>query len=313
MENTASELPTPPAESLLPIRTVSLLTGVNTATLRAWERRYKLITPQRTPKGHRLYTPQEVERINQILELANQGISVSHIKPLLDQATEAVADLPATNIDDTWENYQLKMKTAIENFDEPALDSTYNDALSLYPVDLVNQRLTRPLLHLLGERRKKRETGTIEERFFSVYLRNKLGARIHHVHQRTNGQMLLLGCLPGEQQEIGLLFFALAAVTAGFRVLTLGADTPLQQIPAVLDRQNCAALILSSSSKPLRDTIKTDLPALAGCIKKPVFVRGKAATLYKDILENSGIACLGENITAGLQLVKKTLDSNRAH
>ena len=63
MGDTDKKTPTPPAEGLLPIRTVSLLTGVNAITLRAWERRYGLVIPQRTPKGHRLYTQQDVERI----------------------------------------------------------------------------------------------------------------------------------------------------------------------------------------------------------------------------------------------------------
>ena len=54
MDASVNKILAPPAEGLLPIRTVSILTGVHSVTLRAWERRYGLITPQRTPKGHRL-------------------------------------------------------------------------------------------------------------------------------------------------------------------------------------------------------------------------------------------------------------------
>ena len=50
-----------PADALYPIRTVSTLTGVHPVTLRAWERRYGLIRPHRTPKGHRLYTRADVD------------------------------------------------------------------------------------------------------------------------------------------------------------------------------------------------------------------------------------------------------------
>ena len=226
MHASVNKMPAPPAEGLLPIRTVSILTGVNSVTLRAWERRYGLITPQRTPKGHRLYTNQDVERINRIVELLNQGISVGHVKPLLDQMPGDVAAASATDESDNWKNQQDKMLDAIERFDEPVLDNIYNDALSLYPLDVVNQRLTTPLLRLFGERWKQRETGIAEEHFFTVYLRNKLGTRIHHMNQRGSGPMLLLACLPGELHETGLLFFALAAVSAGYRVLILGANTP---------------------------------------------------------------------------------------
>ena len=307
MPANARKTPSPPAASLLPIRTVSMLTGVNAVTLRAWERRYSLITPQRTPKGHRLYTQQDVERIKRIVELLDQGISVSHVKPLLDQAPGETLAASAPDNEDIWKTYQDSMLRAIERFDEPALDNAYNDALSLYPVDIVNQRLTTPLLRLLGERWKKRETGVAEEHFFSVYLRNKLGTRIHHMNQRGHGPLLLLACLPGELHEIGLLFFALAAVNAGYRVLVLGANTPLQQIPGVLDKTACVGVILSSSSKPARGVIEKDLPDLTNQVKTPVFVGGKTSVTHQQELEQTGVACLGENIAAGLQLINKTV------
>jgi DNA-binding transcriptional MerR regulator len=313
MNDTVKKVLAPPAEGLLPIRTVSILTGVNPVTMRAWERRYSLITPQRTPKGHRLYTQKDVDRINRIVELLNQGISVGQVKPLLDQMP---GDTPASSTaddSDTWKDHQEKMLGAIESFDEQSLDSTYNDALSLYPLDIVNQRLTTPLLRLLGERWKKRETGIAEEHFFSVYLRNKLGTRIHHMNQRGSGPLLLLACLPGELHETGLLFFALAAVNSGYRVLILGANTPLQQIPGVLDKNSCAGVVLSGSSKPARGVLGTDIPDLIRQIKTPVFVGGSTAISHKDKLEQGGAICLGENFATGLQLINKSLKKNTSH
>ncbi len=313
MDDSARKLPAPPAGGLLPIRTVAVLTGVNAITLRAWERRYKLITPRRTPKGHRLFTQQDVARINRVVELLNQGISVSHVKPLLDQIPGDAAT-PATRDDgDTWKAQQEKMLGAVERFDEPALDNAYNDALSLYPVDIVNQRLTTPMLRLLGERWKKRATGIAEEHFFSVYLRNKLGSRIHHMNQRGNGPLLLLACLPGELHEIGLLFFALAAVNAGYRVLILGANTPLRQIHAVLDIKPCIGIVLSGSSKPARSVIDTELPDFMTRARLPVFIGGKTAVSHREQLEQAGVICLGENIANGLQQVNWLLKANKSH
>ena len=296
------------AAGLLPIRTVSTLTGVNAVTLRAWERRYGLISPQRTPKGHRLYTQRDVDHIKQILDLLGQGIAVSRVKPLLEHTGSA--PLTAEN-GDAWKIYQETMLAAIERFDEPALDRAYNDALSLYPVDIVSERLTTPLLRLLGERWSKRETGIVEEHFFSVFLRNKLGARIHHMNQRGTGPLLLLACLPGELHDIGLLFFALAAVNAGYRVLVLGANTPLAQIPAVLEQRPCAGIILSGSSKPARAMLETDLPELISHIDTPVFVGGHTAVSHREMFEKAGAIFMGEQIAAGLQMLNITLKTYR--
>jgi methylmalonyl-CoA mutase cobalamin-binding subunit len=234
-------------------------------------------------------------------------VSVGHVKPLLDQVPGQAVVPAATDDVDTWTGYRDSMLQAIERFDEPALDNAYNDALSLYPIDIVNQRLTTPLLRLLGERWKHRDTGIAEEHFFSLYLRNKIGTRIHHMNQRGTGPLLLLACLPGELHESGLLFFALAAVSSGYRVLILGANTPLQQLAAVLEHKPCAAVVLSSSSKPARGVLETELQALTSHAGAPVFIGGRTAVAYKDRLEQAGAICLGDNIAAGLQLIQATL------
>lgn len=307
MSNAEREVVITPSGGLFPIRTVARLTGINPVTLRAWERRYKLIHPQRTPKGHRLYTEQDIERIQEVLKLLDQGISISQAKPLLDHTLSQA--LPAHAIDggDVWQNYQEKMLSAIERFDERALDISYNDALSLYPVDLVNLRLTTPLLRLLGNRWKDRETGIAEEHFFSIFLRNKLGTRIHHMNQRSKGPQLLLACLPGEYHEIGLLFFALAAIDQGYRVLLLGANTPLEQLPDVLEKRACEAVVLSGLSKPARGLFDRDLLRLKQRIKVPVCIGGQTAAANREKIEQIGAVCLGGDIGPGLKMISEII------
>ncbi|MGB5261004.1 MAG: MerR family transcriptional regulator [Gammaproteobacteria bacterium] len=295
----------------MPIRTVADLTGVNPVTLRAWERRYQLITPQRTPKGHRLYTQDDVELIRHVLDLLDQGISISQVKPLLAQTPGQEQVSAVADAGEVWRVYQEKLLEAVENFDQHALDAIYNDALSLYPVDVVIQRLISPLLRTLGERWSKRESGIAEEHFFTVYLRNKLGTRIHHMNQRSHGPLLLLACLPGEFHEIGLLLFALATVNFGYRTLVLGANVPLEQLPGVLHKMSCAGVVLSGSSRPGRGVLDRDLPALVSRIQVPVFVGGKIAAKHQAKIEAAGAISLGESIGTGLRQISELLRSER--
>jgi len=208
---------------------------------------------------------------------------------------------------EVWKNYQQKMLGAVESFDEHLLDSTYNDALSLYPVDVVNQRLVSPLLRIIGERWKEHETGIAEEHFFSVYLRNKLGARIHHLNQRSHGPLLILACLPGEYHEIGLLLFALATVNFGYRVLILGSNTPLDEIPHVLQQRPCDGIVLSGSARPSRGLFESDLPELIGKCAIPIFIGGRTAAKHQQKIEAAGAICLGESITTGLRSMSQLL------
>lgn len=299
----STEKSVPPA-GLLPIRTVASLTGVNPVTLRAWERRYNLVTPHRTPKGHRLYSRENVELIKQILDFLDQGFSISQVKPLLEHAPAEISTAPAET-GDAWRNYQQAILKAIETFDERAMDDVYNDILSLYPADTVSQRLTTPVLRILGEHWQDSDSGIAQEHFFSVYLRNKLGARIHHLNQRASGPLLLLACLPGEFHETGLLFFSLASADHGYRVLVLGANTPLQQLPAVLDKQNCAGIVLSSTYRPPRNVLDKALPELVNKVSIPVFVGGSCASRALTKIKAAGAICLGETIGSGLQIIRK--------
>jgi DNA-binding transcriptional MerR regulator len=295
------------ASELYPIRTVSSLTGVNAVTLRAWERRYGLIQPQRTPKGHRLYTREDIERIERVLTLLNQGISISQVKPLVEDNLATAAPLSGAAYSDEWQRYRDRLLQAIERFDEHALDAAYNDALSLYPVDLVIRNLATPLLRHLGEHWKDHAAGIAEEHFFSTYLRNKIGTRIHHINARGTGPRLLVACLPGEYHEIGMLFFALTAASHGYRVLLLGANLPLAQIPPVLDLQRCDAVVLSCSSRPGRGLLDTQLPELVKTVDVPVFVGGRITLRHTEDIDRAGAIACGEDFQGALQQIAASI------
>ena len=66
----------PENEKQLPIRELSARTQINTVTLRAWERRYGLLTPQRTAKGHRLYSEKDVAKVERILDIVARGVPI---------------------------------------------------------------------------------------------------------------------------------------------------------------------------------------------------------------------------------------------
>lgn len=165
-----------PGEGLVPIRTVSSLTGVNSVTLRAWERRYDLIKPIRTPKGHRLYTMADVKMINRVVALLDNGMSIGQVRQVLETGQACLDPPPVAPPDlDPWPTNQRRLLRAIIEFDDGVLNEVYNEILALYPVDIVTSRLIVPLLRELGERWSQGEGSIAEEHFFSMFLRNKLG------------------------------------------------------------------------------------------------------------------------------------------
>lgn len=297
---------------MYPMRTIANLTGINPVTLRAWERRYGLIQPQRTAKGHRLYTTQDIERIHRVLALLQQGIAISQVAHLLDNNIE----IEAAPVDDTgndiWTSYQQRMLASIETYDEALLDELYNDALSLYPDDLINTRLSTPLLRQLGQHWKETPDGIAREHFFTLYLRNKLGSRIQHTNLRSKGPLLLISCLPGELHEVGMLFFAVNAVSHGYRVLLLGANIPLEQLPAVINQRPCNAIVLSTTTRPAAQVINGQLASLVSQLAIPVFVGGTASERYRDEINACGAICVGFYIQAALMQISEALSQSDA-
>src|SRR5450830_1007566 len=108
----------------LPIREVARQTGVNAVTLRAWERRYGLIVPQRTPKGHRLFSQDHVQRIHTILTWLNRGVPVSQVKNLIDSAQVA-----PDAVENEWHTLRQTLVQAISELAERRVDDAFNQAM----------------------------------------------------------------------------------------------------------------------------------------------------------------------------------------
>jgi DNA-binding transcriptional MerR regulator len=100
-------------EALYPIREVSSLTGVNSITLRAWERRYGLIEPVRTDGGHRLYTLEHIDTIKAAVKMTKEGIPISQVKARISQIKLNKNDEVITGDYD----YQSRLMDALETLD----------------------------------------------------------------------------------------------------------------------------------------------------------------------------------------------------
>lgn len=287
-----------------PIRTVSTITGVNPVTLRAWERRYGLIKPKRTAKGHRLYTREDIELINQVVTLLDKGLAISQVRTAL--RGRGKPEGPATEHVEPWQRYRERIIAAVTRFDENIIEEAYNDALSLYPVDIVTRQLLLPLLKELGDRWESTEGSVAEEHFFGVYLRNKLGARFHHRSRNTSGPRLLLACMPGELHEIGLLLLALSAHDRGYRLVLLGPNMPLGELSLAARRSSSDAIVLSGSIEPTAQA-RHDLAALVAATALPVFVGGVTSVRHADALSDAGVIPLGDDIQQGLRRLGETM------
>jgi hypothetical protein len=174
-------------------------------------------------------------------------------------------------------------------------------------MDVVINRLVVPLMRALGQRWEEGAGTVAEEHFFVVYLRNKLGARLHQRGSRGGGTRLLGACLPGERHENGLLLFALAAQERDYRMVLLGADMPLDGLALAARRSGSAAIVLSGATLLARAPIERELPALVHDARMPVFVGGRISDLEREAIAAAGAIALGEELRPALKILDSSL------
>lgn len=268
------------SQGLLPIREVARLTGVNPVTLRAWERRYGLIVPQRTPKGHRLYSGAQIDQVRQVLAWLERGVAVSQVKGLLKER------LPeASSVDSTWRAAQQQLLEAIEALAERALDDAFNRNMALYPPATLCRHLLLPLLDELRLRWRQQPDARLEQVFFLSWLRSKLGARLYHNNRLHPSAPLLLLNLSPEPMEPGLWLCAWLASDAECPVQVLDWAIPATELQVAVRRIQPRGVLLygSQSLKP------TQLQRLLPGIACPTLLCGPASGIHRQQLQNTDL------------------------
>ncbi|HSX69677.1 MAG TPA: MerR family transcriptional regulator [Pseudomonas sp.] len=281
MSETPVDYPSALALGYLPIREVARSTGVNPVTLRAWERRYGLVVPYRTAKGHRLYAPEQVQRIQQVLTWLNRGVAVGQVRDLLEQA--APVEAAPSGI---WDELRQAMLQAVARQAERSLDEAFNRAQSLYPPRVLCAQLLLPLLAELDLRWRDLPFGAqLEQVFFHSWLRSKLGARLHHDNRQHNGAPLLLVSQSGLYLEPGLWLSAWLINGAGCAAQVLDWSVPTSELVQAVDYIGPRALVLYSS-QALGAPLRHQLPRLVEACSVPLLLAGPAATIHHDELQS---------------------------
>lgn len=293
------------ADGWLPIREVARRTGVNPVTLRAWERRYGLIVPQRTPKGHRLYRDEHVVRIRDILAWLDRGVAVGQVKNLLEDPRQA-DEVRATPVDGQWPAQRQALIEAIEALAERTLDDRFNQALALYPAATLCEHLLMPLLDELERRWQDRFGAQLQRAFFHSWLRAKLGARLYHHNQHQGGAPLLMLNLSDRPLEPGLWLSAWLVSCAGCAVQVLDGPVPAAEWALAVERMRPRALLLYASQALEGGRLHRQLTRLATSVDIPLVLAGPAARIHREALASVDGLGLADDPPAALAYLQRT-------
>jgi MerR family transcriptional regulator, light-induced transcriptional regulator len=229
-----------PMTGLLRIGELSRRAGVSPELLRAWERRYGLVRPTRTQGGLRLYSSDDLARVQAMQRHLADGLAAAQAASLALAAPDAPPLAP--------DAARLELAHALERFDEPSSQAVLDRLLATATLDVVLTQVILPHLRELGDGWERGEISVAQEHFASNVIRGRL-LGLARGWGRGVGPVALLACLPGERHDLGLIAFGLALRSHGWRITYLGADTPLDTLERAAEAVEPALLVVSATSE----------------------------------------------------------------
>jgi DNA-binding transcriptional MerR regulator len=224
------------------IKRVAKITGINPATLRAWERRYNLIAPGRTESGYRLYSDDDVAMLSRIKQFTSEGLTIGEA---IARVRRALAPLPADAQAPELSDVRVQLRDSLLRFDRAGALSGYERLGHLAP-ERRAQDVLLPVMREIGDLWEDGTAVVAQEHFASAFVREKLAAMIAELDSGVGpGPEGVCAGAPGELHEFGLMACALQMAAGGWKVLYLGADVPLEETARVV-RERKPALVCTS-------------------------------------------------------------------
>jgi DNA-binding transcriptional MerR regulator/methylmalonyl-CoA mutase cobalamin-binding subunit len=231
-----------------PIRAVSKLTGITVDTLRAWERRYGVVEPERDERG-RLYSEADVERLKLLRQLVEQGHAIGRVAALTSEELRALLSrgpdpvpydgpVPAVATD------LGALLAAVERFDAGSLRRELSRLAAILPARTLAREVAMPLLQQVGEGWHEGRFTVAQEHLVTAEVRSLIGAlaRLHALPDTA--PRLMLATPAGEQHELGTLVAALVASGSGFATFYLGTGLPAAEVVNAARRVGPRAVVL---------------------------------------------------------------------
>jgi DNA-binding transcriptional MerR regulator len=239
------------------IKAVAEATGLTVETLRAWERRYRVIEPKRGAGGHRLYTAHDVSRLRRLHETTARGHPIGKIAHLSNDAlSRLLSDPPASGEDAAANALIERILAAVSKYRLAECDQLMAMAFALLtPIEAVRSVIS-PALREVGERWHRGEMSIAQERIASNCARRQLISLLHTFNSAAKGAAVVFATLSGERHELGSLMYATIAASLRVRTFYLGPDLPAEELARFALKVNALAVAISLvNHEPLAGTL----------------------------------------------------------
>jgi DNA-binding transcriptional MerR regulator/methylmalonyl-CoA mutase cobalamin-binding subunit len=284
------------------IKTVSERTGVSVHTLRAWERRYGVPSPNRgADNRYRLYDEADIADVLFLKQQVELGVTPSQASLMLRQRQDQSARTMTAQSAQPIDSGRAALQEAFAKSDETTARQVLDEAFAMFTPEQVALQIIEPTMREIGERWMRNEMTVWQEHLASNAVQQKLFAVLQSQPALpTSAPLLAAACAPLEEHQLGLTIFALLARRQGWRVAYLGLGTPLGDI-----------VDLARASKPNAIVVSvTTVVGLAGLIpwldaanrpSAPLVFGGRMPNLLPALREHLPGDYLGDNAMSAMR------------
>ena len=302
------------------IGAVSRMTNILEATLRVWERRYNFPKSARTSGGHRLYSQQDVFRLQWVKTRIDEGMQVSHAIRALQRAEQdgtfmPLPSSPAGVVRPIQESTSLaqsrqRLLEALKAHNVEEASFIIGEAQALYPVEDIISEMIGPTLHEIGSAWEHGKLDVATEHLATNHLRQFLlmWMRVGPPAYSTNP--VVLACAPGELHEGSLLMLGVLLRRLRWPVLYLGQTLPLPDLAIFLEDLHPSVVVFVAMTRDAAAALAEWphwMPEIAEAGQPLICYGGLAFTAQPDLIEQVRGLYLGPTLQEGVQKLNVTL------
>jgi DNA-binding transcriptional MerR regulator/methylmalonyl-CoA mutase cobalamin-binding subunit len=281
------------------IRYVSQRTGLTPHVIRAWEKRYQAVVPLRSAKNRRLYSEDDVQRLQLLKRVTDEGHNISHVakldsSELLELAHQEAPMTPWAPKNNglhlqqkAAQDYRSECLSAVINLDPDRLNRSYDKA----EVDLTRSALLKevivPLFEEIGNLWRNGALKIINEHMATSVTRTLLLNMLRATAVSDSAPRIVVATVVGQWHDMGALTVALTAAEYGWQPLYFGPNLPVEEIAAAVKQSSARAVAISITHSLDQHPFINELRKLRRYIGDDLilFVGGQAVSGHIQILE----------------------------
>lgn len=284
------------------IQAVVEATGISAPTLRSWERRYGVPTPERTQSAYRLYSDEDIALITRMRDLTLQGMAAAEAA----HSVRGMAPAEPPTMQDPYEVAAEGIVEATRDFDPVGIELAVQRALTLGDATTVYDRVIHRAMERIGEEWSTGVISVAQEHLAADMCTNALRDVLRLIQPYDATRNILLGCFEHEHHVMGLYGIGLRFAAWGFKTTSLGPNCPPEAVAHAVAKLTPDVVGLSLTIAESAEASRALVARYAeACATTPWIVGGRAAEVVREEVEKHGGIVVDGDPSAWRSIVEK--------